>query len=258
MDNLQIEKISQLPRNDSPLGSNDDLIVNREISPGVYKTRRGSYFGIFSSLISGVATALANAATALAWIANPISSDPNNSASLGTDAKIYVPSTTSNQDFETLATTSSPATISNTNAETIYPTNLLVLGSKNLVGAMYELNFNLSKGPSGHSSTIRIYINTANNLTGSPVKVLEYGSGFNSNTSFPFFFRYFRNSVGLVVPRDVNAAATVLSNLTTQSLVSTTPITFDTNLTYYFVITTQMNVTNSTETLQFAKLCLTK
>ena len=49
---------------------------------------------MFSSVISGVATALANAATALAWIANPISSDPNNSASLGTDAKIYVPPVT--------------------------------------------------------------------------------------------------------------------------------------------------------------------
>ena len=131
-------------------------------------------------------------------------------------------------------------------------------GAKNLVGALYELHFNLSKGAAGHSSTIRIYVNTANDLTGSPVKVLEYGSGFNSNTSFPFMFRYFRNSVGLVVPRDVNAAGTVLSNLTTQSLVSTTPITFDPNLTYYFVITTQMNVTTSSETLQFAKLCLNK
>ena len=42
MDNLQIEKISELPRNSSPINSGDDLIVNREVSPGVYKTRRGS------------------------------------------------------------------------------------------------------------------------------------------------------------------------------------------------------------------------
>jgi hypothetical protein len=115
MDNLQIEKISELSRNDSPINSGDDLIVNREVSPGVYKTRRGNYAGIFSSLISGVATALSNAATALGlantaisdaataqsdantalgWIASPISSDPNNSATLGTDAKIYVPPVT--------------------------------------------------------------------------------------------------------------------------------------------------------------------
>jgi hypothetical protein len=191
-------------------------------------------------------------------IAPPISSDPGNNATIGTDGKIFVPTPVIAQDFETLATQSSPVTISNTSAETIYPTNLLVQGAKNLVGAMYELHFNLSKGAAGHSSTIRIYINTANNLTGSPVKVLEYGSGFNSNTSFPFFFRYFRNSVGLVVPRDVNAAGTVLGNIVTQSLVSTTPITFNPNLTYYFIITTQMNVTTSSETLQFAKLCLNK
>jgi hypothetical protein len=191
-------------------------------------------------------------------IAPPISSDPGNNATIGTDGKIFVPTPVIAQDFETLATQGSPVTISNTSAETIYPTNLLVQGAKNLVGAMYELHFNLSKGAAGHSSTIRIYINTANNLTGSPVKVLEYGSGFNSNTSFPFFFRYFRNSVGLVVPRDVNAAGAVLGNLNTQSLVSTTPITFNPNLTYYFVITTQMNVTTSSETLQFAKLCLNK
>lgn len=191
-------------------------------------------------------------------IAPPISSDPGNNATIGTDGKIFVPTPVIAQDFETLATQGSPVTISNTSAETIYPTNLLVQGAKNLVGAMYELHFNLSKGAAGHSSTIRIYINTANNLTGSPVKVLEYGSGFNSNTSFPFMFRYFRNSVGLVVPRDVNAAGAVLGNLNTQSLVSTTPITFNPNLTYYFVITTQMNVTTSSETLQFAKLCLNK
>jgi hypothetical protein len=191
-------------------------------------------------------------------IAPPISSDPGNNATIGTDGKIFVPTPVVAQDFETLATQGSPVTISNTSAETIYPTNLLVQGAKNLVGAMYELHFNLSKGAAGHSSSIRIYINTANNLTGSPVKVLEYGSGFNSNTSFPFFFRYFRNSVGLVVPRDVNAAGAVLGNLNTQSLVSTTPITFNPNLTYYFVITTQMNVTTSSETLQFAKLCLNK
>jgi hypothetical protein len=191
-------------------------------------------------------------------IAPPISSDPGNNATIGSDGKIFVPTPVIAQDFETLATQGSPVTISNTSAETIYPTNLLVQGAKNLVGAMYELHFNLSKGAAGHSSTIRIYINTANNLTGSPVKVLEYGSGFNSNTSFPFMFRYFRNSVGLVVPRDVNAAGAVLGNLNTQSLVSTTPITFNPNLTYYFVITTQMNVTTSSETLQFAKLCLNK
>ena len=47
MDNLQIEKISQLPRNDSLLGANDDFIVNREVSPGVYKTRRGKFSDIF-------------------------------------------------------------------------------------------------------------------------------------------------------------------------------------------------------------------
>ena len=94
MDNLQIEKISELGRNDSPINLEDDFIVNREISPGVYRTRRGSYSGIFASLISGVQTALSNAASALAWIASPISSDPNNSATLGTDAKIYVPPVT--------------------------------------------------------------------------------------------------------------------------------------------------------------------
>jgi len=297
MDNLQIEKISQLPRNDSPLGSNDDLIVNREISPGVYKTRLGRYSGIFSSLISGVATALANAATALgvansaqvtatsaqgtantalsnastaqstantalsgansanAWIASPISSNPGNVAILGTDSKVFVPG---GSDFITLSTLSSSATIANTNTETIFPTNLAVSPANNLTGAMYETHFNISKGASGHNSTIRLYINTVNNLTGSPVKVLEYSSGFNSNTSYSFMFRYFRNAVGLVVPRDVNAAQTVLSNLTPQSLVSTTPITFSNANTYFFIITTQMSINSSSETLQFAKLCLTK
>lgn len=161
-------------------------------------------------------------------------------------------------DFLTLSTLSSVATIANTTAETIFPTELIVPPDSNLVGAMYELHFNISKGSAGHASTIRVYINTVNNLTGSPTKVLEYGSGFNSNTSFPFMYRYFRNSVGLVVPRDVNAAQTVLSNLQVNSLVSTTPINFSNENTYYFIITTQMNVNNSNESLQFAKLCLTK
>lgn len=268
-ENLQIEKISQLPQNDSVLGNNDEFIVNREISPGVVKTRKGKYGSIFGPLISGVQTALANAASALgiansaqsaanaanAWIASPISSDSGNVAVLGTDSKIFVPG---GSDFITLTTLSSAATIANTNVETIFPTTLSVVPANNLVGAMYEAHFNISKGPSGHSSTIRLYINTVNNLTGSPVKVLEYSSGFNSNTSYSFMFRYFRNAVGLVVPRDVNAAQTVLSNLTTQSLVSTTPITFSNANTYFFIITTQMGVTNSNETLQFAKLCLTK
>jgi hypothetical protein len=192
-------------------------------------------------------------------IAPAISTDPGNNAFLGSDGRIYVPTPAPPAaDFKTIASVSTPATIANTNAETIFPTNLLIAPVDNLVGALYELHFNMSKGPAGHNSTIRAYINTSNNLSGSPVKVLEFSSGFNSNTSFPFFYRYFRNSIGLVVPRDVNAAQTVLSNLQTNSLVSTTPITFNPALTYYIVITTQMNVTNSNETLQFAKLCLTK
>jgi hypothetical protein len=100
-DNLEIEKISQLPQNDSVLGSNDEFIVNREISPGVVKTRRGKYGSIFGPLISGVQTAISDAANALgiansanAWIANPISSDPGNNAILGTDNKIFVPTPT--------------------------------------------------------------------------------------------------------------------------------------------------------------------
>jgi hypothetical protein len=296
-ENLEIEKISQLRQNDSVLGNNDEFIVNREISPGVVKTRRGKYGSIFGPLISGVQTAISDAANALgiansaqstatsaqntantalsnastaqntantalsganaanAWIASPISSNPGNIAALGTDSKIFVPG---GSDFITLTTLSSAATIANTNAETIFPTTLSVTPANNLVGAMYEAHFNISKGPSGHNSTIRLYINTANNLTGSPVKVLEYSSGFNSNTSYSFMFRYFRNAVGLVVPRDVNAAQTVLSNLTTQSLVSTTPITFSNANTYFFIITTQMSINTSNETLQFAKLCLTK
>lgn len=191
------------------------------------------------------------------FITNPISSDANNSATLGTDGKIFVPTVIpgGSSDLETLVTQSTPITISNTNAETIF-TSLAIPPAKNLVGAMYELNYNISKGPSGHTSTFRIYINTSAAIGGT--KVLENANGFNSNTSFSPFYRYFRNSIGLIVPRDVNAGQTVWSNIQTQSLVSTTPITFNPALTYYIVITTQMNVTNSSETLQFAKLCLTK
>lgn len=271
-ENLEIEKISQLPQNDSVLGSNDEFIVNREVSPGVVKTRRGKYGSIFGPLISGVQTALANAATALgiansaqsaanaanAWIASPISADVGNTAQLGSDDKIFVPASGGASDFVTLSTLSSAATIANTNAETIFPTSISVVPADNLVGAMYEVHFNISKGPSGHNSTMRLYINTSNDLSGSPVKVMEYSSGFNNTTSYSFMFRYFRNAVGLVVPRDVNAAQTVLSNLTPQSLLSATPITFSNANTYFFIITTQMSVNNSNETLQFAKLCLTK
>lgn len=203
-----------------------------------------------------------DATTALAFVNAPISTDAGNVASLGTDNKVYVPAPPAPPapaiDFKTIATLSTPVTIANTSAETIFPTNLPIVPSDNLVGALYELHFNISKGPAGHNSTIRAYINTSNNLSGSPVKVLEYSSGFNNTTSYPFMYRYFRNSIGLVVPRDVNAAQTVLSNLQTNSLVSTTPITFNPSLTYYIVITTQMGVNNSSETLQFAKLCLTK
>lgn len=46
-ENLQIEKISQLPENFSPFVGNDELIVNRYISPGVFKTRRAKYSSIF-------------------------------------------------------------------------------------------------------------------------------------------------------------------------------------------------------------------
>ncbi len=158
-------------------------------------------------------------------------------------------------DFKVLTTVSTPVTISNTSAETIY-TSLVVNPADNLVGAMYELHYNISKGPSGHTSTFRIYINTSAAIGGT--KVLENATGFNSNTSFSPFFRYFRNSIGLVVPRDVNAAQTVWSNLQANSLVSTTPITFDSANTYYIVITTQMTTADRTETLQFAKLTLTK
>ena len=192
-------------------------------------------------------------------IAPAISTDPGNNAVLGSDGRIYVPTPPPPAaDFKTIATLSTPVSIANTSAETIFSTNLPIAPTDNLVGALYELHFNISKGPAGHNSTIRIFINTSNNLSGSPVRVLEYSSGFNSNTSFPFFYRYFRNSIGLVVPRDVNAGQTVLSNLQVSSLVSTTPITLNPALTYFLVITTQMNVNNSTETLQFAKLCLTK
>ena len=159
------------------------------------------------------------------------------------------------QDSLSLSTLSSPVSITNTNAETIYPTTLGVLPTRNFVGSIYTLHLAILKSPSGHSSTIRIYINTSNNLSGSPVKVLEYGSGFNSNTLFPFMFRYFLNDVGLIVPRDVNAAQGVLSNFQVSTLINTTPIVFSPSNTYFFIITTQMNVTNSTETLQFAKLC---
>lgn len=193
----------------------------------------------------------------LPFLLNPISSDANNSAILGSDNKIFVPTVTPGgaTDYETIATQSTPITISNTNVETIF-TSLAIPPAKNLVGAMYELHYNISKGPAGHTSTFRLYINTTPTIGGT--KVLENANGFNSNTSFSPFFRYFRNSIGLVVPRDVNAAQTVWSNIQTQSLVSTTPITFSNTNTYYIVITTQMNVTNSSETLQFAKLCLIK
>jgi len=254
------KRINQLP--DLTLAgddNNDYLVVQKWEGQGqpnlstntgwkTYTARLGQYFSTFFGAINSLAV----------WIAAPISTDAGNTATLGSDNKIFVPAPQVDQDLKTIATQSSPVTIANTNVETIFPTNLPIVGADNLVGALYELHFNLSKGPAGHNSTIRVYINKHNNLTNQPVKVLEYGSGFNSNTSFPFMFRYFRNSVGLVVPRDVNAAATVLSNLTTQSLVSTIPINFSPQHTYYFVITTQMSVNNSAETLQFAKLCLTK
>lgn len=160
-------------------------------------------------------------------------------------------------DYKTLATQSTPVTISNTSVESVFPTTLAVTPDDNLIGGMYELHYNVSKGPAGHTSTFRVYVNTQNNLTGA-VKLLENSNGFNSNTSFSPFFRYFRNSIGLVIPRDVNAGQTVWSNIQTQSLTNTTPITFSNANTYYFIITTQMNVANSSETLQFAKLCLVK
>lgn len=195
----------------------------------------------------------------LQLVANPISDDAGNVAFLGTDNKVYVPAPPpASADLKTIATLSTPVSIANTTAETIFPTNLPIVAEDNLVGALYELHFNISKGPAGHNSTIRVYVNKHNDLSNQPVKVLDYSSGFNSNTSFPFYYRYFRNSIGLVIPRGVNAAQTVLSNLQVSSLVSTVPIDFSDQHTYYFVITTQMSTNSSTETLQFAKLCLTK
>lgn len=191
------------------------------------------------------------------FITNPISSDPNNSATLGTDNKIYVPTVAPGgaQDYKVLSTISSQTVVSNTTSETILA-SLPILPADNLVGAMYELHSNISKGPAGHTSTFRIYINTAAAIGGT--KVLEASNGFNSNTSFSFYYRYFRNSVGLIVPRDVNAGQTVWSNIQTQSLSNTTPITFTNTNTYYVILTTQMGVNNSSETLRFAKLCLIK
>jgi hypothetical protein len=191
------------------------------------------------------------------FITNPISSDANNSATLGTDNKIYVPTVAPGgaQDYKVLSTTSSQIVISNTSVETIY-TSLPILPADNLVGAIYELHANISKGPAGHVSTLRIYINTSPTIGGT--KVLEAGTGFNANSSFSFFYRYFKNSVGLVVPRDVNAGLSVWANIQTNSLVSTTPITFTNTNTYYVILTTQMSGITSSETLQFAKLCLIK
>jgi hypothetical protein len=180
------------------------------------------------------------------------------SGAIGTNGSSGSSGTSGSTDFATLATTSTSTSISNTNSETAFSTNLAVTTSDNLVGAIYELHYSVLKGPAGHSSTWRLYVNTSNDLTGSPIKVLENGTGFNSNTLISPMFRYFRNSVGLIVPRDVNAAQTVWSNIQTQTLSTTTPIGFTASTTYYFVITTQMGVTNSTETLQFAKLCIKK
>lgn len=246
-DNLQVEKISQLPQNDSALGSNDEFIVNREISPGVVKTRKGKYGSIFGPLISSIQTALS-------WIASPLSASPGQQASLDVNGKIFVPATSLN--FFILGTQSSPQTISNTSAETIYPTNLQISPSDNVSGSKYDLLINFSKGPSGHSSTIRIYLNTVNNLTGSPVKIMEYVSGFNNTTSYTIFQAYLRNAIGLVVPRDINAVVgSNLTNFSIQTLLTTTPISFSSSNTWFLIITTQMNVNNSSETLQFAKLC---
>lgn len=235
--------------NDAKDGVKDYIFVNRW---------RGIGAPNFANA-QGWETTQVNIDQYLQLIANPISADAGNVAELGTDDKIYVPAPpTPTSDLKTIATVSTPVTIANTSAETIFPTNLPIVAADNLVGALYELHFNISKGPAGHNSTIRVYINKHNDLSNQPVRVLEYVSGFNNTTSFPFMYRYFRNSIGLVVPRDINAAQTVLSNLQVSSLVSTVPIDFSANHTYYFVITTQMSVNNSSETLQFAKLCLTK
>ena len=238
--------------NDAKDGVKDYIFVNRW---------RGMGAPDFANA-QGWETTQVNIDQYLQLIKNPISTDAGNVAYLGTDSKIYVPAPHAPPapaiDFKTIATLSTPVTIANTSAETIFPTNLPIVAADNLVGALYELHFNISKGPAGHNSTIRVYINKHNDLTNQPVRVLEYSSGFNNTTSFPFMYRYFRNSIGLVVPRDINAGQTVLSNLQVSSLVSTVPIDFDTQHTYYFVITTQMGSTSSAETLQFAKLCLTK
>lgn len=235
--------------NDAKDGVKDYIFVNRW---------RGIGAPDFANA-QGWETTQVNIDQYLQLIANPISTDAGNVAFLGTDNKVYVPAPPAPAiDFKTIATLSTPVTIANTSAETIFPTNLPIAPADNLVGALYELHFNISKGPAGHNSTIRVYINRHNDLTNQPVRVLEYSSGFNNTTSFPFMYRYFRNSIGLVVPRDVNAGQTVLSNLQVSSLASTVPIDFATQHTYYFVITTQMGANNLSETLQFAKLCLTK
>ncbi len=254
------KRINQLPENVNAANETNDYLIRQtwegQGNPNLQSDAGWkTYISNFGDFFAGILTPLNQV---LNWIISPISTDAGNTATLGSDAKIYVAAPQVAQDLKTIATQSSPVTIANTNVETIFPTNLPIVAADNVVGALYELHFNLSKGAAGHNSTIRVYINKHNDLTNQPVKVLEYSSGFNNTTSYPFMFRYFRNSVGLVVPRDVNAAATVLSNLTIQSLVSTTPIDFNTQHTYYFVITTQMSVSNSSETLQFAKLCLNK
>ena len=250
--------------NDAKDGVKDYIFVNRWRGIGApnfanaagWETTQVNVDQYLALVLASIDNAQDDATDALQWTASPLSDQVGNQAFL-VNGKIFVPAPAPPAvDFKTIATISTPVTIANTTAETIFPTNLPIAPADNLVGALYELHFNISKGPAGHSSIIRIYINTSPTIGGT--KVLETTTSFNSNTSFSPFYRYFRNSIGLVVPRDVNAAQIVFSNIQTQSLVSTTPITFSNTDTYYFVITTQMNINNSTETLQFAKLCLTK
>jgi hypothetical protein len=95
------KRINQLPETILPGDDNNDfLVVQRwegQGSPNLstnagwktYTARLGQYFSTFFGAINSLAL----------WIANPISTDVGNTASLGTDAKVYVPAPPANASF---------------------------------------------------------------------------------------------------------------------------------------------------------------
>lgn len=148
----------------------------------------------------------------------------------------------------------SAVSVSNTTSEEVIRTIQIAAGDLNS-GEMFEVFNQLGFNNNGNTKTVRWYINTTPDLTGSPVLIAT--SPTNASIQSAPLHRYFICASDTTIKSPVPASTTYLTNWLVANAALTTIVVPSLSAGFYLVITGQ-KVTSGTDTLTLDSVWINK